>query len=104
MDSRIPPPAELVAASHADAQAYETLYRQSLDDPDTFWAEQARRIDWIRVPKRIGNWSFDPVDIKWYEDGVLNLCHNCVDRHLEARSADIAIIWEGDEPGITRSL
>ncbi|HEY0129964.1 MAG TPA: acetate--CoA ligase, partial [Allosphingosinicella sp.] len=104
MDSRIPPPAALAGSSHADAETYETLYRQSLDDPDSFWAEQARRIDWIEVPTRAGNWSFDPVDIKWYEDGILNLCHNCVDRHLEARADQVAILFEGDEPGEGRSL
>ncbi len=104
MDSRISPPAALVASSHADAAAYEILYRQSLDDPDTFWAGQARRIDWVRAPTVAGNWSFDPVDIKWFEDGVLNLCANCVDRHLETRSDQVAILFEGDEPGTGRSL
>ncbi|HEX9946551.1 MAG TPA: acetate--CoA ligase [Allosphingosinicella sp.] len=104
MDSRIPPPAELVSTSHADASAYEALYSRSLDDPDTFWAEQARRIDWIQQPNVAGNWSFDPVDIKWFEDGILNLCHNCVDRHLEARADQVAILFEGDEPGTGRSL
>src|SRR5687768_1343588 len=104
MDSRISPPDALVSTSHADAQSYEALYRQSLDDPDSFWAEQARRIDWVRMPTRIGDWSFDPVEIKWYEDGILNLCHNCVDRHLEARADEVAILFEGDEPGTGRSL
>jgi acetyl-CoA synthetase len=104
MESRIPPPAALVAASHADAQDYESLYRQSLSDPDTFWAGQADRIDWVSAPTVAGNWSFDPVDIKWFEDGILNLCHNCVDRHLETRSDQAAILFEGDEPGAGRSL
>ncbi|MEO7178407.1 MAG: acetyl-coenzyme A synthetase N-terminal domain-containing protein, partial [Allosphingosinicella sp.] len=104
MESRISPPAALVAASHADAQAYEALYRQSLDDPDTFWAAQARRIDWVKAPSVAGAWSFDPVDIKWFEDGILNLCFNCVDRHLEERSNEVAILFEGDEPGTGRTL
>ncbi|HEX8127151.1 MAG TPA: acetate--CoA ligase [Allosphingosinicella sp.] len=104
MDSRIPPPEQLVATSHADSEAYEALYRQSLADPDSFWAGQARRIDWAEPPTLAGNWSFDPVDIKWFEDGVLNLCHNCVDRHLEARSDRVAILFEADEPGAGRSL
>jgi acetyl-CoA synthetase len=104
MDSRIPPPAASTAGTHADARAYEALYRQSLDDPDAFWADQARRIDWVEPPTVAGNWSFDPVDIKWFEDGILNLCHNCVDRHLEARSGQVAILFEGDEPGTGRSL
>jgi acetyl-CoA synthetase len=104
MADRIPPPPGATRDTHCTAEQYDALYRQSLADPDGFWADQARRIDWVRAPTLIANWSFDPVDIKWFEDGVLNLCHNCVDRHLEARSADAAIIWEGDEPGITRTL
>ncbi|MGZ8354920.1 MAG: acetate--CoA ligase [Allosphingosinicella sp.] len=104
MDRSISPPAALVAASHADAATYEALYRQSLDDPDGFWAEQARRIDWVEAPTIVGNWSFDPVEIKWYDDGILNLCFNCVDRHLEARADQVAILFEGDAPGTGRSL
>ena len=80
------------------------MYRRSLADPDGFWAEQAQRIDWQKRRRGSPTASFDPVDIKWFEDGILNLCHNCVDRHLEARSADVAILWEGDDPGVTRTL
>src|SRR5436190_1115296 len=104
MAERIPPPAAATADTHCTAEQYEALYARSLSDPDGFWADQARRIDWIEPPRTIANWSFDPVDIKWFEDGILNLCHNCVDRHLEARSAERAIVWEGDEPGVTRTL
>ncbi|MFL6844392.1 MAG: acetate--CoA ligase [Allosphingosinicella sp.] len=104
MDSRIPPPDAARASTHCTLDDYERLYRQSLDTPDAFWAEQARRIDWVTVPTRISNWSFDPVEIKWFEDGILNLCHNCVDRHLAARADQVAILFEGDEPGTGRSL
>ncbi|MBV8687514.1 MAG: acetate--CoA ligase [Alphaproteobacteria bacterium] len=104
MPDRVLPPEALVAAAHADIDAYDRLYQQSLNDPDRFWAEQARRLDWARPPTRISNASFDPVDIKWFEDGVLNLCHNCVDRHLAARADQVAILFEGDEPGEGRSL
>ena len=91
--------------THCDAAGYDRLYAQSLDDPETFWREQAQRVDWIAEPTRTGNWSFDPVDIQWYEDGRLNLCHNCVDRHVEAGKGDVsALIWEADEPGVTRTL
>src|SRR5688572_357764 len=100
---RVLPPAEAVASTHCTADQYEALYRRSLEDPDGFWAEQALRLDWVTAPTRIANWSYDPVDIKWFEDGVLNLCHNCVDRHLAERSQQVAILWEGDEPGKTRS-
>src|SRR5688500_14496951 len=104
MAERIPPPAAAVRNSHCTAEEYEALYARSLDDPDGFWAERAEAIDWVRAPTRIANWSFDPVDIRWFEDGILNLCHNCVDRHLATRSNDVAILWEGDEPGTGRTL
>jgi acetyl-CoA synthetase len=104
MSKRISPPATAVAGTHATAADYQRLYRQSLEDPDGFWAEQARRIDWFRTPTRAGDWSFDPVRIRWFEDGLLNLCHNCVDRHLPTRADHPALLFEGDAPGDTRSL
>jgi acetyl-CoA synthetase len=104
MPDRILPPESLVASAHADLADYEAMYRRSLDDPDGFWAEQAGRIDWVEAPTRIGDWSFDPVSIRWYEDGILNLCHNCVDRHLAARADQPALIFEGDEPGQGRTI
>jgi acetyl-CoA synthetase len=104
MSDRYSPPPQAARGSHYSAADYASLYRQSLDDPDTFWAEQAKRIDWFREPKRIANWSFDPVSIKWFDDGILNLCHNCVDRHLPHRANDVAFIWEADEPGTTRTI
>ncbi|MGZ8312822.1 MAG: acetate--CoA ligase [Allosphingosinicella sp.] len=104
LPDRIPPPATAILGTHCTADQYEAMYRRSLEDPDGFWAEQARRIEWVRAPEAIANWSFDPVDIKWFEDGVLNLCHNCVDRHLASRSAETAIVWEGDEPGNVRTF
>jgi acetyl-CoA synthetase len=104
MSERIPPPDAAVRATHATLEQYETLYRRSIEDPDGFWADQAERIDWVRKPTKIADWSFDPVDIKWYEDGILNLCHNCVDRYLPTRADDPALIWEGDTPGVTRRL
>ncbi|HEV2080718.1 MAG TPA: acetate--CoA ligase, partial [Allosphingosinicella sp.] len=99
----IPPPAEAVRNSHCSAEEYDALYRRSIEDPERFWLEQAGRISWIREPLKAADWSFDPVAIKWFEDGVLNLCFNCVDRHLATRADDTALIWEGDEPGVTKS-
>jgi acetyl-CoA synthetase len=104
MNERISPPAGIVRSAVVSTEDYQTLYRRSLDDPDGFWADQARRIDWVKPPSIVSNWSFDPVEIRWFEDGVLNLCDNCVDRHLAERADTTAIIWEGDEPGATRSL
>jgi acetyl-CoA synthetase len=104
MAERIAPPEEIVRNASVSAEQYETLYRRSVEDPDGFWADEAQRIDWVTPPTRIANASFDPVEIRWFEDGVLNLCHNCVDRHLADKADSAAIIWEGDEPGVTRTL
>ena len=84
---------------------YAELYAASLRDPDGFWALQADRIDWSSRPTHINRSSFDPVRIRWYDDGELNLCYNAVDRHvLAGHGADTALIWEGDTPGDVRSL
>jgi acetyl-CoA synthetase len=104
MSQVIEPPAGAIALSHCTDADYEAMYRRSVDQPDAFWAEHARRIDWDRFPATTSNWSFDPVDIRWFEDGILNLCHNAVDRHLTARSAATALVWEADEPGMVRRL
>ena len=94
-----PIPADAASDTHCDAADYDRLYAQSITDPDGFWANQAKRIDWFTPPTKIGNWSYDPVSIKWYEDGVLNLCHNAVDRHVAAGRGDaIAFIFEHDDP------
>ena len=87
------------------AQDYQRLYRQSMEHPEIFWANVAQRLDWSRNPSVIDNSSFEtPVTIRWFEDGILNACHNCVDRHLPSFAAETAIIWEGDEPGETRRI
>ena len=82
-----------------DAQ-YQDMYARSINDAEGFWAEHGRRIDWIKPYTKIKNTHYgkDDVSIKWYEDGTLNACVNCVDRHVEARGDQVAIIWEGDEP------
>ena len=79
---------------------YERLYRQSIDDNEGFWAEQAKRINWIEPFTAVKDVSFAKQDlhIRWFYDGTLNACYNCVDRHLAAKGDDIAIIWEGDDP------
>ena len=76
------------------------MYARSIKDPNGFWAEQAKRIDWIKPFTKVKNTSFDPhnVSIKWFEDGTLNIAYNCVDRHLAKRGDQTAIIWEGDDP------
>ncbi len=84
--------------SHCTGVQYAAMYERSLADPDSFWLEQAERLDWYTDPKEGGEWSFDPVEIKWFADGSLNLCHNAVDRHLDSRGNQPAIIFEPDDP------
>ncbi|HEY8596423.1 MAG TPA: acetate--CoA ligase [Devosiaceae bacterium] len=99
-DQVFKPSADAVARTYVTAERYEEMYRQSITDPDAFWAEQAKRIDWIKPPTKIKNTTFEypDVSIKWYEDGVLNISANCIDRHLPQRESQTAIIWEGDDP------
>ena len=84
-----------------DQQEYQRIYRESVENSEQFWSDTAKRLDWIRFPTVIKDVSLDRSDlhIRWYEDGVLNACYNCIDRHLEERGDQTAIIWEGDDPG-----
>ena len=86
---------------HIDAEAYARMYDESVRDPEAFWGEHGKRLDWIKPYTKVKNTSFDydDVSIKWYEDGTLNVAANCVDRHLATRGDQTAIIWEPDEPG-----
>ncbi len=94
-----PIPETAARSTQCSAADNDQMYAHSISAPDAFWAEQTKRIDWFTPPTKIGNWSFDPVSIKWYEDGVLNLCHNAVDRHVAAGKGDaIAFIFEPDDP------
>jgi acetyl-CoA synthetase len=89
-----------------DEAGYREAYRRSLREPERFWAEQARMLDWYRAPTRIREVSFGPgeVHIRWFSDGVLNAAVNCLDRHLPERAARPAILWEGDDPAESRTL
>jgi acetyl-CoA synthetase len=83
-----------------DRNTYDATYRRSISDNEGFWADQAERIDWIKKFSKVKDvsWTKDDLHIRWYYDGTLNACYNCVDRHLEAKGNDVAIIWEGDDP------
>ncbi len=82
-----------------DNDDYLKMYKQSVSDPDKFWAKHGKRIDWFKPFTKVKNASFNgKVSIKWFEDGVTNVCYNCVDRHLKKRGDQTAIIWEGDNP------
>ncbi|MCB9990615.1 MAG: acetate--CoA ligase [Rhodospirillales bacterium] len=100
------PSADFVKNAHIDASRYDEMYKYSVENPEAFWADMAERIDWIKKPAIIKNVNYkaDELSIKWYEDGVLNACYNCVDRHLPARANQTAIIWESDDPGIDKKI
>ena len=95
-----PVPQHFADNAWTDAEGYEALYAQSVEDPEAFWGEQGKRLDWIKPYSQVKNTRFDKgaVSIRWYEDGQLNVAANCLDRHLATRGDQTAIIWEGDDP------
>ena len=99
-DTIYPPAAAFAASSHADKATYEAMYAASIADPDAFWAAQGKRLDWMTPYTKVKDTTFEHsgVSVKWYEDGVLNVSANCIDRHLATRGTQTAIIWEGDNP------
>jgi acetyl-CoA synthetase len=92
--------------AQVDAAAYEKLYARSVSDPEGFWGEQAQRISWIAPVERVKDTSYEPhnVSIKWFEGGTTNVAMNCVDRHLLTRGEQTAIIWEGDDPSVSKHI
>jgi len=101
MDTRIyPVPEATKERTLITAAQYDEMYARSVDDNEGFWGEQAQRLDWIKPFTKVKDVSFakDDLHIRWYEDGTLNACYNCVDRHLETKGDDVALIWEGDDP------
>jgi acetyl-CoA synthetase len=105
-DKIYPVPPYWKKRAHITDADYRSMYAQSIKSPDKFWAKHAKRIDWIRPPRKIKNTSFDypRVSIRWFEDGVLNVSYNCIDRHLKKRGNQTAIIWEGDDPYYDRHI
>ena len=99
-DRKYPPSPEFAKSSHIDAAKYEEMYAASIKDPETFWSRYAQELEWIKPFTKVKNTSFEPgnVDIRWFEDGVLNVAANCIDRHLETRGDQTAIIFEPDDP------
>ena len=102
MSKTYPVIAAAAQRTHVDQQRYEDMYHKSIENNAGFWSEQARRISWIMPFSKVREVSFDRDDlhIRWFEDGTLNACYNCVDRHLESRADQTAIIWEGDDPDV----
>ncbi len=101
-----PVPAQWQADAKINSDSYESMYRQSIDDNEGFWATAAERIDWIKPFTKVKDVSYNQADlhIRWYEDGSLNACVNCVDRHLEDKGDEVAIIWEGDDPAVDQKI
>ena len=93
-------PADISANALVDDAKYQQMYAASIDNPEQFWGDHGKRLDWMRPYSKVKNTHYgkDEVSIKWYEDGTLNASVNCIDRHLQKRGDQVAIIWEGDEP------
>ncbi|MBI1404893.1 MAG: acetate--CoA ligase [Caulobacter sp.] len=105
-DQLFPVPAEWAQRAHMDAAGYDAAWKRVEADPEGFWREVASRLDWIRPPTKIKDVSFNKHDfhIRWFEDGVLNVSANCLDRHLPHRADQTAFIWEGDDPADSKTI
>ena len=102
-----PVPEAFAAQANVNAEQYEAMYKKSVEDPETFWAEQADEyLDWFKKWDSVLDWSFgkDDLHINWFKGATLNVAHNCLDRHLETRGDQVAIIWEGDDPNEDRKI
>ncbi|WES90917.1 acetate--CoA ligase [Dickeya fangzhongdai] len=101
-----PIPAAIAENALITAEQYKKMYQESVQDPDAFWREQGKIVDWIKPYQRVKNTSFDPghVRIRWFEDGTLNVAANCLDRHLDTLGDQTAIIWEGDDAGESKKV
>ena len=105
-NSRFAPSAEIVQRAHIDDAGYQAMYDASVKDPEGFWREQGQIIDWMTPYNSVSdvNYNKPDVSIKWYHDGTLNASVNCLDRHLETRGDQTAIIWEGDDPDVSQNI
>jgi acetyl-CoA synthetase len=99
-------PQDWTKRAHVDAAKYRDMYARSIKDPNGFWAQEAKRLHWFKTPTKIKNTNFGPgtVSIKWFEDGQTNVSYNCIDRHLDKRADQVAIIWEGDDPSESKRI
>ena len=105
-DTKYEVPAAFAAQANINAEDYAAMYQQSVDNPEKFWAEQAEKyVSWFKPWDKVLDWSFgDDVHIKWFEGAKLNVSYNCLDRHLETRGDQTAIIWEGDDPAVDKKI
>src|SRR5438477_6653937 len=94
-----PVPDQLAERAWIDQTKYQAMYQRSVDDPEGFWAEQGKRLHWVKPYTKVKDVSFTgDIHVRWYYDGILNVSYNCIDRHLPLRADQTAIIWEGDNP------
>jgi acetyl-CoA synthetase len=104
-DTVFPVPSAALAQTKCDQARYQSMYQQSIEDPDGFWREQGKRLAWFRPYTHVKNTRYAPdVSIRWFEDGQLNVSYNCIDRHLPHKADDIAIVFEGDHPSVSRKV
>ena len=102
-----PVPTDIAAKAHINAEQYAAMYQRSIDDPNGFWAEQATKfITWSKPFDKVMDYSYNPDNlyIKWFEGGQLNVSYNCLDRHLDSRGDQVAIIWEADDPNVDKKI
>ncbi len=98
-------PKEVAAKAHITEKKYREMYARSVADPDKFWAEQAEEfLDWTKRWDKVSEWNYEKATIKWFQGAQLNVSHNCLDRHLEKRADQVAIIWESDDPSVDRHI
>jgi acetyl-CoA synthetase len=98
-------PAEFAAKAYINEEKYNEMYQRSVSDPEGFWAEQAETfIDWFEPWKKVWDWDYNEAKIVWFEGAKLNVSYNCLDRHLESRADQVAVIWEGDDPGVDKKI
>jgi acetyl-CoA synthetase len=105
-DKLYPVSKEWAKRAHVDDASYQAMYAASVNDPEAFWREHGQRIDWFKPYTKVKNTSYKPgkVKIAWFEDGMTNVAYNCIDRHLAKRADQVAIIWEGDDPGVSKKI
>src|SRR5580698_7968002 len=104
-DQLFPVRAEFASHAWVDQAGYRARYERAARDPDGYWSEEAKRIAWMKQPSKIKNTSFNgDVSIKWFEDGTLNASVSCLDRHLATRGGETAIIWESDDPSVSKRV
>ena len=98
-------PTDVAASAHIDVETYKAMYQRSVDDPEAFWAEQAETfVHWFKKWSNVWSWDYHQAKIRWFEGAKLNVAYNCVDRHLETRGDQVAIIWESDDPAVDKKI